>query len=112
MRSSALAGFVSILLTACGPVRAGPAEVLVENNRPAPIIVQLQDGRAWEVPSDGWGPGGVVEPGTRGTIYTRDCVVIASVTFERNGGFIVNPDDVKPFSFTDINITTVEREPC
>ena len=88
------------------------AEVIIENNRSEPVVIELEDGRAWEVPPDGWGPTVEVEPGTRGTIYTAVCEPIAEVRFKRGGGFIVNVDEVRDVSFSDITTTYVEHPGC
>jgi hypothetical protein len=109
---TALGLFALCLMGCSGRPPFAPAEVIIENNLAIPVIVELADGRAWEVPPDGWGPTVQVEPGTHGTIYTADCVPIKEVMFERNGGFIVNLDGVREFSFSDIVTTTVEHAGC
>lgn len=95
-----------------GPLGA-PTKVLVENDRAVPVVVQLGDGRAWEVPADSWGPAVDVDFGTRATIYTATCERIADVVFHRGSGFIVNRDGtVEEVTFGDISFTTAPHHGC
>jgi hypothetical protein len=101
-----------VVIWSGGPPFA-PTEVLVENNRAESIVVELADGRAWEVPPDGWGPAERVPFGTRATIYTAMCERIADVTFKRGSGFIVSVDEPpREVAFGDINVTTTPHLGC
>lgn len=98
-------------------LRPATSEILVENHRSAPVIIQLRtpsDRRAWAIAPDTFGPGGFVKSGTPAALYTADCILIQEIVIDGGWrGFVVRADgSVVHIDFGDLSVESTAHPGC